>query len=208
MNRTLESALRLLSVATSGVAAIVAVWAWREGLFVQGDLRQRLAPGLIAFVPALMWGLLVWAPPKLATARPRLSDDHRSHLQGALGFWFIALAAIQGWVAYNYLRLGPPPLEPETFARLAFVLMGVAMAVRGNFVAKLAPPVGDGAPDEAAWTRSMLRTGWAMALIGIAMLIGAMVLPVRMLALSAFVVAPALVAVSLAHRRATRTPQR
>jgi hypothetical protein len=197
--------LALLAAATSITALAAVGRAWRTGALAAEGFRQPLLVAWSLLIPVVMWSVLAWTVRRFASDRPELAPDHKRHLQGALGVWFVVLTALEGWLAYNFLRLGPPPLDRESFARLAFVVMGVAMAVRGNFVAKVSPPTGAGAPDPGRWTRSMLKTGWTLTLIGAAMVIGAMVLPVRLLALSPVLIAPALITAAVAQRRALRT---
>lgn len=210
MNRIVQLALTLLAVEMTAVAVGGVVWGWRAGLIADGDLRQRLTAAFLLVFPAFAWAVLAWAPRRLASERPRLSDDHRRHLQAALLFQMIVLAAAQAWIVNVYAGLAPPPLDRETFARLAFVLMGVAMAVRGNFVAKVSPPSGEGAPDPGAWTRLQLRTGWVMTILGAATVACALALPVRTLVPVALVVGAALAGLSLMQRgmaRKAESPQ-
>jgi len=204
MNRGVKLFLALLSAETTAAAAAALVWAWRAGVLGQGDTRERLLPLFLVVFPVLMWGILAWAPRRLASTQPRLSDDHRRHLQGALSFWFLVLAAAQGWLIYQYIG-GPPVLDRENFARLAAILMGVAMAVRGNFFAKVSPPTGEAAPDPGVWTRASLRTGWGMALLGGGLVACAVILPVRWLVVAMLATAPVLIWLSLSQQRAMRS---
>lgn len=204
MNRNVRLVLTLLAAETSVAAVGAITWAWRAGTLGEGDLRQRLLPAFLIVFPAVMWGVLAWAPRRLASTRPRLADDHRRHLQGALAFWFLVLAAAQGWLVYRYIG-GPPPLDRESFARLTVILVGVAMAVRGNFFAKVTPPTGEAAPDPAVWSRASRRTGWVMALMGAILVTFAVTLPVRWLVVAALATAPVLIWLSLSQQRATRS---
>ena len=204
MNRIVKLILLLLAIETSAGAAGAIAWAWRAGVIGEGDLRHQLLPVFLLVFPLIAWGVLAWASRRLAADRPRLAEDHRRHLQGALVFHMLVLALAQGWLIYGYVDAGPPPLDRESFARLAFILMGVALAVRGNFVAKVSPPTGEGAPDAGAWTRSLLRSGWLMTLAGAAMVVCALALPVPALVLLAPLVALALIAIGQAHRRAVQ----
>jgi hypothetical protein len=206
MNRTVKLALGLIATATSIATLAGLVWAWREGLIGGETIHRPLLLAFLLVVPATMWVSLAWASRQLSSATPRLAGDHRRHLQGQLGFYFCLLAALQAWLVNLYIQAVSPPLDRESFARVAFVLMGVAMAVRGNFVAKIGPPTGDGAPDPGAWTRSLLRTGWALTLLGATLVLSGLFLPVRAMLFIVPPVAAALILAGQAHRRAVRTP--
>lgn len=204
MNRAVKLFLIVLAVETSLMATGVLAWAWRAGL-AQGEARRPLMLAFLFVFPVTTWGSIVWATRQLNAVRPELAIDHKRHLQGQLCFYFVVLAAMQAWIANLYVQAVPPPLDRESFARFAFVLMGVAMAVRGNFAAKIGPPRGEGAPDPGAWTRSVLRTGWAMTVLGAALVVSGLFLSMRMMLLVVPFVAVGLILAGRAHRQATRT---
>lgn len=204
MNRAVNLFLIAVAIETSVVASGVLAWAISAGLASDDVVRRPLMLAFLFVFPVTTWGALVWAGRQLVSMRPQLAPDHKRHLQGQLCLYFVVLAGMQAWLANLYVGASPPPLDRETFARLTFVFMGVSMAVRGNFAAKISPPTGEGAPDPGAWTRSVLRTGWVMTLLGTVLVVSGIALPVRMMLLVVPFVGVGLILAGRAHRQATR----
>ena len=150
--------------------------------------------------------MIVFMDRQLASTRPRWSDDTRRHVQSAALMWYPLLAAWWAWIALRTYELVPPsPLGRESFLRALVVFMGVALAVRGNFFGKLAPPTGDRAPDPGLWTRSALRTGWGLALLGLVLVVSGIALPIRALVFVFPPVSIAMVALAVQQRRVMRS---
>jgi hypothetical protein len=180
------------------IAAAAIEIRWRAGDLAEGDFRQRLlAPLLLVGIPLMFGGLLPLAQRQLASVDPRMSGDHRRHVQGALVFWGFAMIAISGWMASRYADLPIFTGDRETLLRGLIVLSGVAMAVRANFFAKLAPP--DPAPE--GWTRQVLNAAWILTALGLALIVAAIALPLRMVLLVLLAAAPILIWITFKQRQ-------
>ena len=129
---------------------------------------------LIAFCPiwlAAGWMVAQW---RLATAIPRPSEDYRRWTEVSLVASGLLLLVMQAWTARNFIA--EENLGREALLRAVTLILGAVTAAQGNFLAKVAPPTGHRAPAPGVWTRVALRMGWAMALVGLAVMIGALVL--------------------------------
>lgn len=190
------------------VALGALAWKWRDiGHMTPGtpEARRLMAQAITLMIyPA--WFVVGWR-----LARKRLASPHRTpsaeHVR-----WFetsmlvagVALVVVQGWTARNFIL-------DETLGRLALlrgmtVFVGVLTAVQGNFLAKVAPPGGEGAPEAGAWSRAMLGIGWGMTAVGLAVTVCAITLPVRLLFPTLLVAVAALTINSLANRRRLGQP--
>lgn len=206
MNRHVRLAL-ITAVATTAIIAVAAV-SWRIYL-IEGQgvlMRPRpLAPIILLAVPLILLAILVAAVRHLASYKPGISEGNPRHIQAALLFQFLFVTGCQAWMASLYV--GRPPTGSDTAIRLAVLLLGVAMAVRGNFVPKLGPPPPSARLIEDRWTRTALWTGRALGLIGASLAVGALFLPTILLWL---VLAPgggALIGLSLWQRRMLLRPK-
>ena len=108
--------------------------------------------------------------------RPRLSDNHRRYVEIGLVAVATTAAALQGLSAFAFLQ--SHALDMQVVVRLALVFVGAVVTVQGNFAAKLDPPTGESAPNPAVWTRAVLGMGWVMVVLGLAIIVGALTLPV------------------------------
>lgn len=126
-------------------------------------------------------------------------------MQAALLFQFLFVTGCQAWMAYLYV--GSPPTGGDTAIRLAVLLLGVAMAVRGNFVPKLGPPPPSSRIIEDRWAQTALWTGRALGLIGASLAVGALFLPAALLWLVLAPGAAALLGLSLWQRRMLLRPK-
>ncbi|MFC3076794.1 hypothetical protein ACFODL_01695 [Phenylobacterium terrae] len=203
MNRIVRLLLVAIVVELALVAAGALAWRAHAGQLA-ADLQRPLRPLVLLAIPVSAATLLILAHRLFAAERMRLAEDHARHLQGALVFWFVFLAAVQAWAARLYLNAEPPALDGASYLRLVCVLVGVAMAIRGNFFAKLSPPTGADAPAPAVWTRTALRIGWGLTLTGAVLAASGLLLPPRPLFLVFLGSAPILIGLSLYQRRALR----
>jgi hypothetical protein len=199
MNRTTHLMLRLIAAAMLLVAVVALAWKWTDngGSFLD-DRRQLGMSLMLIFIPLLTAFSIGMGARQLASTRPKWSEDHRRHVQGAMVFWSMILLAAQGWTA-QLLIAGPPPIDRSLFIRAFVLLVGVSAAVRGNFWAKLSPPTGEGAP--ATWTRTVLTAGWVLVALGVALVIGAFTLPMRQLFYLMLAAAPVLLGLGFFQRR-------
>jgi hypothetical protein len=180
-------------------------WKWPlNAVFADEPRRVIGQAAVMAFCPLwLMCGWLI-AQRRLVTAIPKPSEDYRQWTETSLVASGLAMAVMQGWTARNFIM-------DDSMGRLAMlraitVFLGALTAAQGNFLAKVAPPSGPGAPAPGVWTRIALRSGWTMALVGLGVMVCALTL--RMPALFLVPVAATLVLlVNAIHaRRAMRSP--
>lgn len=205
MNRRVMFALVMAVIAT--VLLAVAAIGWRIYLVeaVGVELRPRpLAPLILLAVPAILAAVLVASWRHLAAHIPGISEENPRHMQTALVLNFLFVTVCQAWMGLLYVERPPP--GGETAIRFAVVLIGVAMAVRGNFFAKLSPPNSrDISNQGGVWTRSALRVGWMSVGLGAAFVACGVLLPLRPLFLACLASAAALLFVAAAHWRSVRT---
>jgi hypothetical protein len=201
MNRSAHFVLRAMVAAMLLMAPVALAWKWTDngGSFLE-DRRQLGMSLMLIFIPLFAAFSAGVAARQLASTRPRWSEDHRRHVQGAMLVWFVVLLAAQGWTA-RLLVAGSPPIDRSFFIRAVVLLIGMGAAVRGNFWAKLSPPSGEGAPAPAVWTRTVLTAGWALVALGIVLIIGAFTLPLRPLFYLLLAAAPVLLTVGVFQRR-------
>jgi hypothetical protein len=200
VNRIVRLLLFAIVVELVLVGAGAVAWRVQAGQLA-ADLQRPLRPVVLLAIPMIAGTVLLLAGRVFASERVRLAEDHARHLQGALVFWFVILAAAQAWGVRLYLNGEPPAPDRASFLRLACVVIGVAMAVRGNFFAKLSPPTGPDAPAPTAWTRTVLRIGWGLTLSGAVLIAAALVLPARPLFFVFMGAAPVLVGLGLYQQR-------
>lgn len=206
MNRHVRLVL-IMAVATTAMIAIAAI-AWRVYLIGGQGLVMRprpLAPVILLAVPVVLLGILVAAGRHLASYKPGISEGNPRHVQAALLFQFLFVTGCQAWMAYLYVER--PAVGGDTPIRLAVLLLGVAMAVRGNFVPKLGPPPPSLRLIESRWTRTALRTGRALGLIGACLAVSALFVPAALLWLVLVPVAVALIGLWLWQRRMLLRPK-
>lgn len=184
MNRFITWVLAAFVAEMVAVAVGVAVWRWEAftGFAALSEKTQRaliLTSLGLAFCPA--WFALGWwrIHRRMIAQEPRHTDDHRRFQQVSLLVAGLFAVGVQAWLAAGTI-LGAPPGR-EFGLRLLIALVGVFLAVVGNFQAKVGAPTGDGAPDPGVWTRAMLRHGWTAVLAGALIVIGAAFLPVRLM---------------------------
>ena len=84
------------------------------------------------------------------------------------------------------------------------LFVGAMMAAQGNFLAKVAPPTGVGAAEPGVWTKTALRMGWAMALVGLGVMVCALTLRPPALFLVTLGATLLLIASAVRARRALR----
>jgi hypothetical protein len=157
---------------------------------------------VISFMPVWLvvaW-LIAWAQKRRSRMRP--SDDYRRVANRGL-------LAVTGFAALPHLWLltsfvtGSAPGR-EIMVRACIVFVGLMFAVQGNFMAKSGPPTGEDAPSPGAWTRHVLRVGWAMVLVGVVMVICGFVLPFEIVAWTGLATVPVIVFTVHASRRRMR----
>ena len=189
------------AVAVMSVLAVAAI-AWRLQMPAAeaAQLRPRpLGAIILLSIPAIFAVLLVISARRLDARIPGISEDNTRHIQGAMVFLFLFMAACQAWLGFMYV--GGVVAGGETVVRGAVVLAGVAMAVRGNFVGKLSPPAEADPPDPALWGRAARRMGLSLVAVGTLLTICAMALPLRTLFFVLMGAAVVLVGMRFAHRR-------
>jgi hypothetical protein len=201
MNPTAHLVLRVMAASMLLVAIAALGWKWsNDGGSFLGDHRQLRISLILIFIPLFAAFSASVAARQLASTRPKWSEDHRRHVQGAMLFWFVVLLAAQGWTA-QLLIAGQPSMDRSLFVRALVLLIGISAAVRGNFWAKLSPPTGEGAPTAAIWTRTVLAAGWVLVALGIVLVVGAFTLPMRPLFYLMLATAPVLLGVGFFQSR-------
>lgn len=202
MNRTVRLIL-IACVAVMLASSAAVVW---DGVQHPAPLgRGLLKPWFLLGSAIVLAGLIPFMQRQLASTSPRYSDDHRRYAQSAALTWYLFLAAWWAWMALDAYGLAPPSaLDRQTFLRLVLIFAGVGMAVRGNFFGKIRPPMGERAPDPGAWTRGALRTGWMLALMGTAIVVAAIALPMRAMLFVLIPVMVGMISLGVAQRRMMR----
>lgn len=168
MNRTAKLLLLLITTVSLALALAALGWRWREAGDVMAIFASRRGPFLLA-APAVMAGVLVLAI-KSATARPSRYETVFVGL--TLVTNFLLILALQTRMALVYLEAAAP--DGEFVVRLATAVFGLAMAVRGNFLAKAPSPEDDVHGD---WARTTRRTAMILVGLGLVLTAGAVTLP-------------------------------
>jgi hypothetical protein len=187
----MSRALKLFILAgVVGMTGMLAAFAWVHWDAVShmaelsGLRRRRLLAVLVgsAFFP--IWvGLGGYVVHRQLTQRGlQLADEHRRLTEVAMAVAVVFTLAVQAWIDFGAAHARPADFS--FFLRLTLVFCGVFVAVFGNFQAKAAPATGPLAPAPAVWIRGMLRSGWAMVLLGLIQVVVAIVLPFRLLPIS------------------------
>jgi hypothetical protein len=201
MTRGFRLVLSVLVIASLVVAVGALGLRWREaGEFAaifSGPKPAR--PILLLAMPVLLTGLLVFIELEMIEEkRAHLSRERRIFINFTLATQFAFLVGIQAWQAAVYL--GPVRPDPEFVVRLLSVFAGLAMAVRGNFLAKLPSPSADKAGDFARTSR---RTALILVLMGLALASCAAALPMKALLAALAGVFVALLVLTSVQRWAT-----
>jgi hypothetical protein len=157
---------------------------------------------VIAFCPIWLGAGWLVAQHRLATAIPRPSEDYRRWTEVSLVASGLALLVMQGWVARNFIA--EENLGRETLLRGITLFLGAMTTAQGNFLAKVEPPTGVGAPAPGVWTRVALRMGWAMALTGLGIMVSALVLDMPALFFVPLIAFVVLITNAVLSRRALR----
>lgn len=176
MGRTVRLVLLVALLEMSAVALGVGVWRWHA----VGDLavlsagqRGRWWTGtlMMGFFPAWV-ALGAWIMSRAHRhSGLRFAEDAQRHQQITFVTAIALAVGAQLWVGGIMLGLIP---KAALGVRFIEALAGVFIMVAGNFGAKISPPTGDRAPDPAAWTRGMLRIGWAGVITGLVIVVASM----------------------------------
>lgn len=199
MTRNAQFLLALMTAASLVLAVGTLAWRWQEA----GDLAAIFAgpkpfrPVMLMAMPAMLLGLMVLIDRAMA------GETFNRYGQGFVALTmatnFAVLLGMQAWMAVVYLDFATP--DGAFVTRLLAAFLGLGMAVRGNFFAKLSPPVED---PTGAWARTTRRTGLILVLLGLVVAACAVSLPTP--AVLTALAAAFLAAVSLTRvqRRASR----
>ncbi len=130
-----------------------------------------------ALMPAWV-GICTWGQNRLVTQRHlHLSREHLRFYEASIVILVLFAVAWQYWMTFGYAYTLAWPRG--LFGRGGLVCIGAFVIVYGNFNAKVPPATGALAPPPAVWIRGMLRNGWAMVLLGLAMVVLAIALPLK-----------------------------
>lgn len=176
------------------------------GLAASASMRRVTLVQLVQTVaPPIELGV-VWAivRRRLSSNSPRLADSHRGYHEAGLMVVAFFLMATQAWFASQLGHGRATGVEP--LARMGAIFAGMVMAIQGNFTAKVPPPTGDRAPDEIAWALAARRCGWVLCILGLALALGAITLPMPLVAFSFLATWLLAMGYLLAHRRAFTRP--
>lgn len=206
MSRTLQIVLLVALLEMSAVALGVGVWRWNA----VGDLsalspaqRGRWWTGtlMMGFFPAwVALGAWIWSRQRRRSGL-RFAADSRRHHEVT---WLAAVAlavGVQLWLAGTMLGLVP---RAAMGVRLVEALAGVFIMVAANFAAKTSPPTGARAPDPAAWTRGMLRIGWAGVIAGLTIVVASITVDINQMVWIIFAATGANGAFAVWQQRAMR----
>lgn len=174
MNRSLKLVALLVVVASFALSVAALAWRWREAEDVAAIFAgpRPFRPVIILALPAVLAGLLVFTDLGLARQEPRITREGRWFVSFTLLTHCVLLVAIQVWMIATYL--GPIGPDPVFVTRLLTAFMGLAMAVRANFFAKLRGPDSDVTGD---WARTSRRSAILLTLAGLALTACAVTLP-------------------------------
>jgi hypothetical protein len=184
MSRALKLFMLVAIVAMAGVFAAFA-WTWRDAIAHLQTLpplsKSRLIRPLIAVAFCPAWaGVGAFAVSRQFAQRGiRLTAEHRRFYEASMVVAVLFIMAAQAWMAFGAEHT--PIAGRGLVVRGVLVFCGVFAAVYGNFHAKAGPPSGELAPAPAVWIRGMLRNGWAMVLLGVAIVVLAIALPLKLL---------------------------
>ncbi len=145
--------------------------------------KKRLLVSVLvtaAFLPAWV-GFCAWGLNRQMTQRHlHLSREHLRFYEVSMVILVMFTVAGQYWMTFGYAYT-PGWARNGVFARAMLVFIGAFVVVYGNFHAKVPPATGALAPAPAVWIRGMLRNGWAMVLLGLAIVAMAICLPLKLL---------------------------
>lgn len=165
--------------------------------------EARPRPLLFFFFLPVLWALCaVYFGRQLASDRPRFSDSHRRFLESGLRVGSAFMVGLQGLGAYT--NVTGAPVDHALISRVLVGFFGLWWATRGNMWAKLDPPNGEGAPVPAVWTRTAIRMGWVVVLLGLGIAVCALILPTPWLLPVMIGVAAVCVPLEVAYRRMLR----
>jgi len=170
---------KLVAVLLMGEMTLVALgalaWKWPLAEAYAAEPRRIIAQvWVLSFGPPWLAAGWFLAQRKLATTTPRPSGDYRQWTEASLIALGVGVAVMQAWVARNFIL--DDDLGRQALLRGMTLFIGAMMAAQGNFLAKVAPPTGSGAPEASVWTRVALRMGWAMVLVGLGVMVCALTL--------------------------------
>lgn len=199
----MTGAVRLIPPVLLGLMVVIGVAAV-GGRFAQGQPAESFARReiinmvVLAGLPVLMAGGLMLVRWYISRPNPRMAEDLRRYTEVSLIATFMTATAFQLWQAMTFLS---GPFDNRMFIRFLAAWIGITLAIRGNFMAKAGPPSGEGAPAPAAFLRGMRRLGFSVVLIGAALVVSALTLPVKFVAFAMVTAALLLVAASGQQRR-------
>lgn len=175
MSRTLK--LVVIAAVAEMILVALGVGAWRWNMVgdlaaLTTDQRGRWWTGTLLMFFFPIWVTLgCWlAARKMNRPGLEMAADTRRHSDIT---WLSAVAlaiGVQAWLAGGMLGIIP---KNAAGVRLVEALAGVFMMVAANFAAKNSPPKGALAPPAAAWTRGMMRIGWAGVAAGLVVVVAA-----------------------------------
>jgi hypothetical protein len=196
---------KLVALLLIGEMTLVALgalaWKWPLAEAYAAEPRRIIGQvWVLIFGPLWLAGGWLLVQRKLAKALPRPSEDYRQWTETSLIALGVGLAVMQAWVARNFIA--DDTLGREVLLRGMTLFIGAMTAAQGNFLAKVAPPTGVGAAEPGVWTRTALRMGWAMALVGLGVMVCALTLRPQALFFVTLAATLLLVANAIRARRA------
>ncbi len=162
--------------------------------------QRKLVGATVILLLMPLWVALAWfiARRQIASRRMTPSAEHIRLFEISFVVGILMLVVMQGFLARSLVTGDTAGRELLQRGSLAFA--GVFTLVQGNFMAKVAPPTGPAAPPPHAWMRMRLAVGWASALIGLALLVCSVSLPITQLRPLTLIAFAALVGVTAWHR--------
>lgn len=191
MNRTTKLLLLLITLVSLALALGALGWRWREAgdvMAIFAGSKPARGPFLLA-APTVMAGVLLFT---IQSANPKASPYERFFVGLTLVTNFLLILALQARMALVYLEMAAP--DGQFVMRLAVAVFGLAMAVRGNFLAKAPSPTDDVQGD---WARTTRRT--AMSLVGLGLVLTACAVSLPMQGLLAVLGVAFVVILALSH---------
>jgi hypothetical protein len=148
-----------------------------------GGLRRldtvRLLMTFVAPLALLAAG--VAASRRLSSVSPTVSSAQRGYGEAGILTAAFFLIAYQGWFASHLGSAEVGQIDHNMMLRAGTIFAGMVMAVQGNFSSKTPAPTGLRAPNPDSWRKAKARSGWTMAVAGVAIAVGAIAFPTQTL---------------------------
>jgi hypothetical protein len=185
MTKMTRLVLAFVLIELTAVAACVPLMRWgaiannlSSGVGVRRLETVRLLMTIVA--PLTLLAARWAASRRISSVSPTLSSTQRGYGEAGILTAAFFLIAYQGWFA-SHLGSARVEIDRDLMVRAGAIFAGMVMAVQGNFSSKTPAPTGLRAPDPDSWRKVKARSGWTMAVAGVAIAVGAIAFPTEIL---------------------------